>query len=259
MKIDCHTHGKLAKYLPFSVKYTQWLFREAILAGLDGICLTEHFNTLGFNEVYHYIGETFPREGDCFLFETLRIFPGMEIDIAQGNHIVVIGTMEDIILLRENLEPYSKKGDYLPFDKLMEMIGLYPVLAGFGHPFRGGIPELPEEVMKKLDYIELNGKDIALNRAVTMERTQALGERLGLPVVAGSDTHQSLQYGCICNRFAEQCTTIGHLRSLIDKRSYGMEISDMASVQVRGAVTLKRALKEVHALGGDYVSILVDS
>ena len=55
MKIDFHTHGKLAKKLPFSKEYTDWLFGEAQKTGLDALCLTEHFNTLGFQEIYRYI------------------------------------------------------------------------------------------------------------------------------------------------------------------------------------------------------------
>ena len=43
MYIDFHTHGKLAKKLPFSTVYTDWLFSEAKNAGLDALCLT---NTL---------------------------------------------------------------------------------------------------------------------------------------------------------------------------------------------------------------------
>ena len=35
MKIDFHTHGKLAKKLPFSGAYTSWLLTEAKTAGLD--------------------------------------------------------------------------------------------------------------------------------------------------------------------------------------------------------------------------------
>ena len=35
MKLDFHTHGKLAKRLPFSTVYTDWLFGEAKNAGLD--------------------------------------------------------------------------------------------------------------------------------------------------------------------------------------------------------------------------------
>ena len=85
MKLDMHTHGKLAKKLAFAPEYTDWLFREANEAGLDALCLTEHFNTLGFAEVYQYISENYEEERDTFLTrEGLRIFPGMEVDIAEG-------------------------------------------------------------------------------------------------------------------------------------------------------------------------------
>ena len=50
MKIDFHTHGKLAKKLPFSKEYTDWLFREAQRSGLDALCLTEHFTHWAFRK-----------------------------------------------------------------------------------------------------------------------------------------------------------------------------------------------------------------
>ena len=37
---------------------------------------------------------------------------------------------------------------------------------------------------------------------------------------------------------------------------YDIDISDIAAFQVRTACLLKRSLKEIHALGGDYVAIL---
>lgn len=70
MKIDFHTHGKLAKKLPFSIPYTNWLFDEAKRAGLDALCLTEHFNTLQFDEVYGYILSISRREGDSLCCPT---------------------------------------------------------------------------------------------------------------------------------------------------------------------------------------------
>ncbi|MCX7658646.1 MAG: PHP domain-containing protein, partial [Oscillospiraceae bacterium] len=91
MKIDFHTHGKLAKHLPFSPEYTNWLFNEAKNSGLDAICLTEHFNTLGFDEIYRYIESNSEKLGDFFVFNGLKILPGIEIDIAEGGHTTVIG------------------------------------------------------------------------------------------------------------------------------------------------------------------------
>ena len=64
MYMDFHTHGKLAKRLPFSTVYTDWLFGEAKGAGLDALCLTEHFNTLGFDQVYGYLLDKYHRDGD---------------------------------------------------------------------------------------------------------------------------------------------------------------------------------------------------
>ena len=55
MYFDFHTHGKLAKKLPFSTDYTDWLFDQAKRSGLDALCLTEHFNTLHFDEIYVYL------------------------------------------------------------------------------------------------------------------------------------------------------------------------------------------------------------
>ena len=62
MYLDFHTHGKLAKKLPFSTAYTDWLFGEAKGAGLDALCLTEHFNTLQFDELYGYLMKTCDRK-----------------------------------------------------------------------------------------------------------------------------------------------------------------------------------------------------
>ena len=63
LRLDFHTHGKLAKKLPFSTVYTDWLFEEARRAGLDALCLTEHFNTLQFSDLYAYLASKSRRVG----------------------------------------------------------------------------------------------------------------------------------------------------------------------------------------------------
>ena len=117
MRLDFHTHGKLAKKLPFSTTYTDWLFAEARRAGLDALCLTEHFNTLQFDRLYGYLASVSSRNGDCLELENgLRIFPGMETDVAEGGHILSIGPLEAILELNSRLEPHKEKGNFLPFD-----------------------------------------------------------------------------------------------------------------------------------------------
>lgn len=258
MYIDFHTHGKLAKKLPFSEEYTHWLFSEAQGAGLDALCLTEHFNTWGFGELYQFIASHSEREGDTLVFNGLRIFPGMETDIAEGGHILSIGPMEAILELNRRLEPYKEKENFLPFHKLRDLFDEYPVIVGGAHPFRAGghIPELPENELRRFDFFDLNGKDVAEHRALTEKLTYGLGKHFHKPVIGGSDTHQAVQYGCIRTRFEKTCVTVANLYQEMQAGRYEITIAGQASAQVKTAALLKRALKEIHALGGDYVSLL---
>ena len=259
MNLDFHTHGKLAKKLPFSTAYTDWLFGEARGAGLDALCLTEHFNTLQFDELYAYLTSISQRTEDVLELDNgLRIFPGMETDVAEEGHILSIGPVEAILELNRRLEPYKEKGRFLPFEKLMDLFEAYPVLVGCGHPFRAGghVPELPEEQLRRLKFLDLNGKDLALDRERTERLTCALGKKLGIPVVSGSDTHQAVQYGCVTTVFEWEVNTVPALYGEMTAGRYAIDLSDTAAFQVRTACLLKRSLKEIHALGGDYVAIL---
>lgn len=260
MKIDFHTHGKLAKKLPFSGEYTDWLFREAEKAGLDALCLTEHFNTLGFQEVYRYILERCTREGDSLVTESgFRIFPGMETDIAEGGHTLIIGPVECILEMNRRLESNKEKGKFLPFEKLAEMVEEYPVMFGAGHPYREGghIPELPDEMLAKFFFLDINGKDLAGNSDETWRKMRDLSHRLDRPLVAGSDTHQSFQYGCVYNEFDRTVSTVKELAEQIESGAYRIQTSGVLGFKVETAGILKRALKEIDALGGDYVSVLL--
>ncbi len=259
MNLDFHTHGKLAKYLPFSTEYTDWLLGEAKRAGLDAICLTEHFNTKQFDELYGYIAAAGDRCGDAWVFDGLKVFPGMETDIAEGGHVLSIGPMDAIRELNRRLEPYKQKGHFLSFERLSGLFAQYPVLIGAGHPFREGghIPGLSPELLERFDFLDLNGKDIAEDRERTERLTGQLAERIMRPVVAGSDTHQAVQYGCIRTVFEDEFNTFPELLARMNAGRYSIEVHPEAAFRVRAAGLLKRSLKEIHALGGDYVSVLL--
>ena len=86
--------------------------------------------------------------------------------------------------------------------------------------------------------------------------TYALGKELEIPVVSGSDTHQAVQYGCVTTVFERDVDTVPALYGEMTAGRYAIDLSDTAAFQVRTACLLKRSLKEIHALGGDYVAIL---
>lgn len=260
MRIDFHTHGKLAKKLPFSKEYTDWLFREAKRAGLDALCLTEHFNTLGFQDIYQYLSQKCEWEGDSLVTEDgFRIFPGMETDISEGGHVLTIGPLDCIREMNRRLEQHKEKGTFLSFRKLSDMAAEYPVIIGAGHPYRAGgqIPELSEELLERFDFLDVNGKDLAKDREGTWNRMRMMSQRTGRPLVAGSDTHQSFQYGCVCNVFEHTVSTVKGIAEEIAGGRYQIEMSGVLDFKVETAGILKRALKEIDALGGDYVSVLL--
>ena len=223
------------------------------------MCLTEHFNTLGFDQIYRYISEHYEQDGDSFIYEGLRIFPGMEVDIAEGGHVLVIGVMEDILEINRQLEPNKKKENFLPFMELIRLLRTYSVLIGAAHPYREGghIPSLPKVCLEEFDFIDLNGKDMAIDSKGNEILIQRLSNRLGIPYVAGSDTHQSFQYSCIYNVFNKECRTMEEIREEMNMGNYRINLSDHIRFQVSTAGILKRALKEIHELKGDYVSILI--
>lgn len=262
MKIDVHTHGKLAKKLPFSKEYTHWLFKEARFAGLDGICLTEHFNTLGFEEVYSYIASTFREDGDTYVTdEGLRIFPGMEVDIKEGGHTLVLGKMEEILFLNQQLEPHKEKDCFLPLKELVLLLEGRGFVFGAAHPYREGsnIPTLPKTLLETFDFLDMNGKDMAMFANENRRKLQGLSMELQSRIVAGSDTHQSFQYGCIYNEFANECNTIQGLKKEILNGDYEIVQSPFIKKQVRSAGILKKSLKLIHSLGGNYVELLIES
>ena len=259
MIIDFHTHGKLAKYLPFSPSYTDWLFAEARAAGLDAICLTEHFNTLGFREVYADIASRYPREGDAFNVDGLLVFPGMEIDVAESGHTLALGAMEEILDFNQALEPYKEKGSFLPLAELGAEARRRGLFFGCAHPFRepGRIPEQPDEALSYFEFVDLNGKDLAHDRDGDIKLVTAFAARLGIPVVSGSDTHQAFQYGSVSTVFEQRVTTVSALRQQVLTGAYTICFADDLAFRVKTAGTLKRALKEIDRLGGNYVEVLL--
>lgn len=258
MKIDFHTHGRLAKYLPFSIEYTNKLLDDAIANGLDAICLTEHFNTIEFGSIYDYMLESFEQVGDVFLYKGLKIFPGMEIDASEGGHMLVIGSYEEILQLNKELDNNKEKGGFLSASEVLDRIDKYSMISGIAHPHREGckIYTLSEEVLSRFQFVDMNGKDVYMyGREVVEEQVIALGREIDAYVVAGSDTHQSFQYGCVYNEFEKDCNTVKELKNEIKNKSYEIYIAQNLTLKVNIASAIKKALKEIHALGGDYIAV----
>jgi len=257
MKIDFHSHVKLAKKLPYSQAYVEWMFTEAELAGIDAVCVTEHYTSLELGKLFDYFS-TLETSGDALLYGNIKLFAGLEVDVLEGGHTLAIGPFQDIKALYDELQPYIADGVHPPLADVFAMVAKGDILYGAAHPFRkkSNLHSLPVEVLRNFHFLDLNGKDVANGGKLAIEQMEDLAHILGLPLVAGSDTHQATQYGCIVNEFDREVSTISEIRAVFADSAYRITHSPTAVGQVRAANTIKKALKEIHALDGDYVSVL---
>lgn len=247
MKIDLHTHGKLSKKVEFSLPYFMEMVKKAKENGLDAFALTEHFNTKNFMDVYNTLDQEFPYVDHYYEIEGIKVFPGMEVDIQEVGHILIIGAREDIFALRETLEPFTEKGKFIPFESLLEAASKYNFLKIGAHPFRETTPlhHIKHSLLTQLNAFDLNGKDL-FEQGIdeNSKKVFPFAAEIGIPVVAGSDTHQNIQYGCIVNNFHNSCQTIDELKRSIMEGRYEIEIAPDLKEKVREAKELKKKLKK---------------
>jgi len=251
MRIDLHTHGKLSKNSDFSVDYFTEMVTEAKASGLDALALTEHFNTRHFYDVYETLDRLYPYNGEYYDADGLRIFPGMEVDIQETGHILLIGQKEHILAVRAGLENYTAKGLFIPFADLLHLAEAWPLFKIGAHPFRESTPlyELDRNLLGRLDAFDLNAKDMYKTGILSCRsQVESFAQSLGKPVTAGSDTHQCLQYGSVFNVLDRPCVSVAELKQLILAGHYTIEVSSDLPLRVKASVMLKKVMKRLAKL-----------
>lgn len=246
MTIDLHTHGKLSKKTEFSLDYFTAMALEAKSNGLDAIALTEHFNTRNFFDMMDTLDASFDYRGDYYVVEGIRVFSGMEIDVRDRGHILAIGNRSLIRSLRRDLDCHVDKDQFLSLAELLNHTDGAPLLRIGAHPKRASTPltQHPPELLRRLDSLDVNAKDLYEFGLDMAGQVRELALELGLPVTAGSDSHQPLQFGSVTNTLPEGCETAEELRALIRNHQCSIDISPCLAVKVRAAQMMKELLKQ---------------
>ncbi|MHA6481461.1 PHP-associated domain-containing protein [Paenibacillus sp. strain BS8-2] len=246
MTIDLHTHGKLSKKTEFSLDYFTAMALEAKSNGLDAIALTEHFNTRNFFDMMDVLDASFEYRGDYYVVEGIRVFSGMEIDIRDRGHILAIGNRELVRSLRRDLDAHVDKDSFISLAELLDHTDGAPFLRIGAHPKRASTPltQHPPELLRRLDSLDVNAKDLYEFGLDMADQVRQLALELELPVTAGSDSHQPLQFGSVTNTLPETCETAEELRELIRSHRCSLEISPCLAVKVRAAQMMKELLKQ---------------
>lgn len=237
-------------------EYFREMMEEAKGNGLTALALTEHFNTTRFYDIYRFLDENYSYSEGFYNIAGLKLFPGIEVDVKEVGHILLIGDRKDIVLIWEQLEPHLQEESFISFNELMDLADRYGVLKIGGHPYRESTPlakNVTRDQLRRLDALDLNGKDLYTKGIETCKKeVEALAVEIKLPIVGGSDTHQFLQYGSVVNDFEEECSTSDELKQLITNRRYQIQIAEQLPLKVKSATLvkkyMKKALKEADSL-----------
>ncbi len=247
MWIDFHVHGKLTKSVDFDLEYFNKVIDCAKDTGLDSFVLSEHFNTKDYYTMYRKLEENFEYINDYYLIDGFKVFMGMEVDVENGGHVVLVSNRTNILNIRKRLDNYTNKGEFIPFKDLLDLADEYNCIKIGAHPYRGEHPLAENQEidqLKRLDALDLNAKDVfTKGYQETHSELEALSNKLGNNIVTGSDSHYPTQLGSVKTNLGKDCETIEDIRACIKSGNYEIEISDVLDIKVYSASTTKKHLK----------------
>ncbi len=245
MNIDFHVHGLLSKRKEFN-KY--FFLNEIIFAkdsGIDAIVLCEHYNAIEFNIIHKFLQENYPYEGERYIVEGVSVFPAMEVSVKGRGHVIIISDRNSVLDMRKQLEYNIDNNDPIGFEELLDMADIYNAIKIGAHPCRKGhkLVKQDNELLKRLDAIDLNGKDIyRKGKSLALDELIALSNEIGVNIITGSDSHTPLQLGGLYTSLNKECSTINELRQCIINNDYNIEVKPSLEFRVYSSKILKRYL-----------------
>src|SRR5699024_11528715 len=90
--------------------------------------ITEHFNATNIFELYDMLQETYPYEKDYYKIDGMKVFCGIEVDVKEKGHFLVIGSRDDILNISYLLIPYRDKDSFIPVRDLIALLVDFNVL-----------------------------------------------------------------------------------------------------------------------------------
>ena len=247
MKLDFHVHGLLTKKSEFDESLFLQGIEIAKEQGLDGYILCEHFNAKHIYQIQEYLEKNYLYKGDKYIVNDFSIFLGMEVDVKNGGHVIVSGNRNDILKIREKLEAYTVKTNFIDFEELIKLGEKHNCLMIGSHPYREShkLYLQPKELLKRLHGLDLNGTDIdSKGLEVAEKEVSMLSKEIDVAYVTGSDSHYPIQLGCVRTVFYDEFSTVGEIISAIKNKAFNIEISRALELKVYSAKITKKYIKD---------------
>jgi predicted metal-dependent phosphoesterase TrpH len=188
MIIDMHVHTVASGD---SLIAAEDLIEQALEAGLDAICVTEH-DSYAASAVVAEFAEGTP----------LKVFRGVEVTTA-GGHVLVYGVTDD--RWKDYLLEHNRNAQ-----RLIDYVRALGGVAVPAHPLDPVRPSLGDAVTTLAGVFAIEGFN---GRAEARDnlRAQDMAARLNLGLLGGSDAHSLLEVGRCVTEFAGGVTTMPEL------------------------------------------------
>ncbi len=242
LRLDLHTHAKVAKRTAYNPADIERFADAAERRGLHGYAITEHAHASEFWRIYEDLRERFAYTRGRFEIGALRVYPGMEVTLAERADIAVIAPLDDLRRLDESFETPLTAGRHPSALEFVDRLGSLDTrtLRIIAHPTRDDKPAhgVPEPMLAAIaDAVEVNARHAGFD---AVSRTRALADRLGVPLVGGSDAHAWPQVGASSTLIAAEDDSFDAVRSAV----LGGRCRPIVHDDAERLVAAGRALKE---------------
>ncbi len=210
MNIDFHCHVLLSKKAVFNNTLFDKTINQSKKMGLTSVVMTEHIHAKYFEQIFDYLDLYYTYKGIYYDVGGFRLYTGMEVDLDNRGHILVVAHKTDILKLRRKL--INKYPDNPSLEQLLAEAKVYDTFMIGAHPLREDrlLTGIDENTLRQLDALDINGEDIHLRAEV-----ERLAAELNLPVVGGSDAHLYIQAGVVQTCFEQPFESISQLKQML--------------------------------------------
>ncbi len=246
MNIDFHVHGALSKKIIFDMDFLRRKLETARKSGLHALALTDHSDCKNVDRVHSALDRELDYVGPHYRAQGLRLLPGLEVEVSEGPHLLVVSDRDTIRIYRERLRLSINGMGTCPARVFLDIQEDLEALTIFAHPFRNTceVSRVDPSLYPRFDAVGLNARDLYFHGALVRARTEIFARTYRLPVVAGSDAHHYHQLGSVYNQFHRPFNSIADLRSLIADGAYRIRIHEKLGDKVAAARKAKRLMKE---------------
>lgn len=245
MNVDFHFHTCLAKAIPFEPGFFRQAVERAQQQQISAILITDHFDNHNFAGIFTALDRDYPYNGHYYLAGGVRFYPGIEVAIREGPHLLFSAPREQVIEFAARLQPHLTRENYCTLADFFAYQAGMNGLCVFAHPGREKreIERVDPALLSGFQALDLNAKDLWYFGSQHREVIEQLGTKHNLPLVTGSDTHHYRQLGSVSTRFDSPFESIIDLRRLIQSGAGIIQIHPDLALNVETAQELKREIK----------------